>query len=57
MEDPGFPAGSELSSLVSVLKREMAGMFQSLEKSIKKEITAVHSDMSYLLERVEETEK
>lgn len=32
-------------------------MFLSLEKSTKKEITVVCSDMSHLLARVEETEK
>lgn len=57
MDDPGFPAGSKMSSLVSSLKRELAGMFHSLEKSKKKKITAVRSNMSHLLARVEDTKK
>lgn len=57
MDDPGSPVGSEMSALMSGLKKELAGMFHSLEKSIKKEITAVRSDMSHLLVRVEETEQ
>lgn len=32
-------------------------MFHSLEKSIKKEITAVRTDMSHMLARVKDTEK
>lgn len=39
------------------LKKELAGMFHSLEKSMKKEITAVRSDMSHLLARIEDTEQ
>ncbi|PIO31496.1 hypothetical protein AB205_0176850, partial [Aquarana catesbeiana] len=46
-----------MSTLMSGLKKELAGMFHSLEKSIKKEITAVRSDMSHILVRVEETEQ
>lgn len=57
MDDLGSPAGSEMTTLVSGLKKELAGMFHSLEKSIKKEITAVRADMSHILVRVEETEQ
>lgn len=57
IEDPASPAGYKMSTLVSGLKREMAGMFRSPEKLFKKDKAAVHSDMSHLLERVEETEK
>lgn len=57
MDDPGSPAGSEMSSLVSELKKEMAGMFRSTEKPIKKDISAVRADMSHLLVRLEEIEQ
>lgn len=57
MDDPGSPAGSEMNTLMSGLKKELAGMFHSLEKSIKKEISAVRSDMTHILTRVEETEQ
>lgn len=57
MDDPGSPAGSEMTTLMSGLKKELAGMFHNLEKSIKKEITAVRTDMSHILVRVEETEQ
>lgn len=57
MEDPSLPAGSEMFSLVSSLKKELAGMFQSLEKSMKKKMTALRLDMYHLLARVEKMEK
>lgn len=49
---------SEVAALVSDLptKSELASMFLGLERSIKKELSAERSDLSQVLECVEETE-
>ena len=57
MDDPGSPTGSEMSSFLLEFRKEMAGMFHDMEKSIRKYISAVRADMAHLLDRVEETEQ
>lgn len=39
------------------LKQELAAMFKNLEKSIKREMTAVHTDLNRLLSCVEDNEQ
>lgn len=52
------PRGSEVAALVSGLrtKTELASMLLSLERAIKKEVSAVRSDLLQVLVRVEESE-
>lgn len=56
--EEGASKYSGVAALVSDLptKTELASLFAGLERSIKKELSAVRSDLSHVLERVEETE-